>query len=47
MDKKKILLRIDPKLHDAIRRMAENNMRSVNGQIELMLKKSVTEQRGE
>ncbi|NCG00744.1 MAG: hypothetical protein GWP25_03015 [Euryarchaeota archaeon] len=47
VDKKKILLRIDPKLHDATRRMAENNMRSVNGQIEFMLKKSVTEQRGE
>jgi len=47
MEKKKILLRIDPQLHDALRRMAENNMRSVNGQIEFMLQKSVTEQRGE
>jgi hypothetical protein len=45
--KKKILLRIDPELHEVIRRMAESDMRSVNGQIEFLLKKSITEQRGE
>ena len=47
VSKKKILLRIDPELHEVIRRMAESDMRSVNGQIEFLLKKSITEQRGE
>jgi|TARA_B110000467_G_scaffold159543_1_gene177338 hypothetical protein len=46
MSKKKVLLRIDPELHEVIRRMAERDMRSVNGQIEFLLKKSITEQRG-
>ncbi|MGY8698380.1 MAG: TA system antitoxin ParD family protein [Candidatus Poseidoniales archaeon] len=45
--KKKVLLRIDPDLHEVIRRMAEAEMRSVNGQIEFLLKKAVIEQRGE
>tara|TARA_B110000003_G_scaffold195070_1_gene193787 strand:- start:313 stop:477 length:165 start_codon:yes stop_codon:yes gene_type:complete len=47
VSKKKILLRIDPELHEVIRRMAEGDMRSVNGQIEFLLKKSIKEQRGE
>jgi hypothetical protein len=47
MGKKKILLRIDPELHEIIRRMAENDFRSVNGQIEFLLKKAIREQRGE
>ena len=44
VSKKKILLRIDPELHEVIRRMAEREMRSVNGQIEFLLKKSIKEQ---
>tara|TARA_B110000444_G_scaffold99059_1_gene93879 strand:- start:283 stop:591 length:309 start_codon:yes stop_codon:yes gene_type:complete len=47
MTKKKILLRIDPELHEVIRRMSEAEMRSVNGQIEFLLKKAIIEQRGE
>ncbi|MBT59923.1 MAG: toxin-antitoxin system HicB family antitoxin [Euryarchaeota archaeon] len=45
--KKRILLRIDPELHEVLRRMAERDMRSVNGQIEFLLKKAIIEQRGE
>ena len=47
MDKKKILLRLDPKLHDALRRWAEDEFRSVNSQIEFLLKKSVKQERRE
>ncbi len=47
MTKKKILLRIDPDLHEVLRRMSEAEMRSVNGQIEFLLKKAIIEQRGE
>ena len=45
MDKKKILLRLDPKLHEALRRWAEDEFRSVNSQIEFILKKSLKENR--
>ena len=41
MAKKKILLRIDPELHEVLRRMSEAEMRSVNGQIEFLLKKAL------
>ena len=45
MDKKKILLRLDPKLHEALRRWAEDEFRSVNSHIEFILKKSLKENR--
>jgi hypothetical protein len=45
MDKKKILLRLDPKLHEALRRWAGDEFRSVNSQIEFILKKSLKENR--
>tara|TARA_B100001094_G_scaffold30157_2_gene25120 strand:- start:4331 stop:4507 length:177 start_codon:yes stop_codon:yes gene_type:complete len=45
--KKKILLRIDPQLHEILRRMAEAEMRSVNGQIEFLLRKAIKDQRGD
>jgi hypothetical protein len=37
------LLRIDPKVLDAIRRWARDELRSVNGQIEFMLRKSLSD----
>ena len=40
MTKKKLLLRIDPKLHDELRKWADDDFRSINAQIEFLLKKA-------
>ena len=45
MVKKKILLRIDPEMHDKIKLWAEDDMRSINAQIEFLLKKSIRDNR--
>ena len=45
MSKKKLLLRIDPKLHEELRKWADDDFRSVNGQIEFLLKKALNENR--
>jgi len=47
MSKKKLLLRIDPKLHDELRKWADDDFRSINAQIEFILKKAVAENRRE
>ncbi len=47
MEKKKLLLRIDPKLHDDLRRWADDDFRSINAQIEFLLRKAVAENRRE
>ncbi len=39
--KKQILLRLPPKLYDMVMRMAEDEFRSVNGQIEYLLTDAV------
>ena len=39
--RKSFLLRLDPALYEALERWAEQEMRSVNGQIEFLLKQSV------
>ena len=36
-DAKRFLLRLDPRLFEAIRRWAEDDLRSINGQIEYLL----------
>lgn len=36
-EKKKFLLRVDPRLYDALEKWAADEMRSVNGQIEYLL----------
>ena len=41
MEKKKILLRLDPKLHEALKRWADDEFRSLNSHIEFLLKKSL------
>ncbi len=43
--KKKLLLRIDPKLHDHLRQWADDDFRSINAQIEFLLKKAVAQHR--
>ena len=43
--KKKFLLRINPELWEEIYRWAEEDFRSVNGQIEYLLKQAVNQRR--
>ena len=39
--RKAVLLRLDPALHDALRRWADDELRSVNAQIEFLLRKAL------
>lgn len=39
--RKSFLLRIDPKIHDAIERWAADELRSVNAQIEFLLREAL------
>jgi len=41
--KKKLLIRIDHKIHDSIKKWAEEEMRSVNSHIEFLLRKIISE----
>ena len=45
MEKKKLLLRIDPKLDDELRKWADDDFRSINSQIEFLLRKAILENR--
>ena len=45
MEKKKLLHRIDPKLHDELRKWADDDFRSINSQIEFLLRKAIMENR--
>jgi len=40
-DRKPFLLRIDPDLHKAVQRWADDDLRSLNGQIEFLLRKAL------
>jgi hypothetical protein len=42
-DRKAFLLRIDPKLLEAVQRWADDDLRSLNGQIEFLLRKALKE----
>lgn len=44
-ERKAILLRLDPKIHDAVKRWADDDLRSVNAQIEFLLRKALAEAR--
>ncbi|MCA8975702.1 MAG: Arc family DNA-binding protein [Planctomycetes bacterium] len=46
-EKKGFLLRLPPRLLDELRRWAEQDMRSVNGQIEWLLRDAVTRRLGQ
>ena len=39
--RKAILLRLDPKIHDALRRWADHDLRSVNAQLEYLLREAL------
>jgi hypothetical protein len=42
-ERKKILLRLDPAVHDAMARWAADELRSTNAQIEFLLRRALTE----
>ncbi|KAB8191902.1 hypothetical protein FH608_028545 [Nonomuraea phyllanthi] len=43
MERKKILLRLDPVVHDALARWASDELRSTNSQIEFLLRRALSE----
>ena len=45
-EKKSYPLRIDPDVYDAIKRWADDELRSVNGQIEYLLRDAVQKRKG-
>ena len=45
-DKKAFPLRLSPELYEEIRRWADADLRSVNGQIEYLLRQAVARRRG-
>lgn len=42
-DRKPILLRLDPVVHDALGRWASDEFRSLNAQIEVLLRRALTD----
>jgi hypothetical protein len=42
-DRKPILLRLDPVVHDALSRWASDEFRSLNAQIEMLLRQALTD----
>jgi hypothetical protein len=43
--RKSLLIRIDPALHDALQRWAAADLRSLNGQIEFILRRALVDAR--
>ncbi|MEU3845160.1 hypothetical protein AB0E88_34665 [Streptomyces sp. NPDC028635] len=41
--RKQVLLRLDPSVHDALARWASDELRSANAQIEFLLRKALSE----
>jgi hypothetical protein len=41
--RKSVLLRLDPSVHDALARWAEDEMRSTNAQIEFLLRRALSD----
>ncbi|GAA2671893.1 MULTISPECIES: hypothetical protein [Actinosynnema] len=42
-ERKSVLLRLDPAVHDALTRWANDDLRSTNAQIEFLLRRALTE----
>ena len=40
-ERKAFLLRLDPRTHDALQRWAKDDLRSLNGQIEFLLRRAL------
>jgi hypothetical protein len=45
-ERKSFLLRLDAELLDALRRWADDDLRSLNGQIEFLLRKAIAAKHG-
>ena len=41
--RKECLIRLDPQVHDALRRWADDDLRSLNAQIDFLLRRSLKE----
>ncbi|MGH3412722.1 MAG: hypothetical protein ACRDPH_06555 [Marmoricola sp.] len=41
--RRQVLLRIDPAVHEALVRWADDELRSVNAQVEMLLRRALTE----
>ena len=42
-DRKQVLLRIDPRVHDALARWAADEFRSLNAHVEMLLRRALNE----
>ncbi len=42
-ERRQVLLRVDPAVHDALARWAADELRSLNAQIEILLRRALTE----
>jgi hypothetical protein len=42
-ERRSVLLRLDPAVHDALARWANEEFRSLNGQVELLLRRALTD----
>lgn len=42
-ERKQVLLRLDPAVHDALARWAADDLRSVNAQVELLLRRALSD----
>jgi len=42
--RKEFLVRLDPRVHDALRRWADEDLRSLNAQLEFLLRKALEKQ---
>jgi hypothetical protein len=42
-ERRQVLLRLDPAVHDALARWAGDEFRSVNGHVEMLLRRALTE----
>jgi hypothetical protein len=42
-DRRPVLLRLDPAVHEALTRWANDEFRSVNAQVEMLLRRALTE----
>ena len=45
-ERKSVLLRLDPAVHDALASWAADELRSINGQIEYLLRQAVQKRKG-
>jgi hypothetical protein len=42
-ERKQVLLRMDPAVHDALVRWADDELRSVNAQVEMLLRRALSD----